>query len=386
MPQTKIEPFKIAVPEDVLADLRDRLARTRFPDEVPDTGWEYGTNLAYLKELIGHWRTRYDWRTHERQLNRFGHFRAEVDGLKIHFIHEKGRGPNPKPLLIMHGWPGSVYEFDRIIPMLTDPDSHGGDGSDSFTVIAPSLPGYGFSDHPSSRAMNIQTIAEICFKLMTEVLGYSRFAAQGGDWGSAIVSRIGEVHADRVYGIHLNLVTATRGLEGRNPAELTEAEKVFLAEADKWRREETGYQWIQGTKPQTLAYGLNDSPAGLAAWIVEKFRSWSDCHGDVESRFTKDQLLTNVMIYWVTQTINSSTRLYYEARHHPWRFEPHSKIAAPTAVAVFPGEMVRPPREWAERLYNIRRWTVMPAGGHFAAMEEPGLLAGDIRAFFRELN
>jgi pimeloyl-ACP methyl ester carboxylesterase len=220
---------------------------------------------------------------------------------------------------------------------------------------------------------------------MGEVLGYSRFAAQGGDWGSAIVSRIGETYPASVFGIHLNMIGAAPP-EGRNAPELSAAEKAFLAEVEKFRREETGYQWIQGTKPQTLAYGLNDSPAGLAAWIVEKFRTWSDCRGDIESRFTKDQLLTNVMIYWVTQTINSSTRLYYESRHHPWRLQPGKRIEAPTAVAVFPGELVRPPRQWAERAYNIQRWTEMPSGGHFAAMEEPKLLADDIRAFFRELK
>jgi pimeloyl-ACP methyl ester carboxylesterase len=385
MPPTKIEPFRIAVPDSVLDDLRQRLDRTRLPDEVPDTGWEYGTNLAYLRELIGYWRTRYDWRTHEAELNRFAHFMTEVDGLKIHFIREEGRGPKPKSLLLIHGWPGSVYEFARIIPMLTDPAAHGGDARDSFTVIAPSLPGYGFSGRPRTRAMNIQAIAELFHKLMTEVLGFDRYAVQGGDWGSAITSRLGEVHAPNLYGIHLNMI-AIGPAEGRNAPELTPEEKTFLGDLEKFRTAETGYQWIQGTKPQTLAYGLNDSPAGLAAWIVEKFRTWSDCSGDVESRFTKDQLLTNIMIYWVTGTINSSTRLYYEARHHPWRLKPGTRIEAPTAIAMFPGELVRPPRHWAERVYNVKRWTVMPRGGHFAAMEEPALLAEDVRAFFRELS
>ncbi len=382
---SNVEPFRIAVPDAVLADLHERLARTRLPDEIPDSGWDYGTNLAYLNELIEYWRTRYDWRTHERELNRFAHFRAAVDDLKIHFIHEKGRGPNPKPLLLLHGWPGSIYEFSRIIPMLTDPAAHGGNAADSFTVVAPSLPGYGFSDHPRRRVMNIQALGDIFFKLMSGVLGYARFGAQGGDWGAAIVSRIGEVYAASLYGIHLNLVIAAPA-KGREAGQLSAAEQAFIAEADRWRREETGYQWIQGTKPQTLAYGLNDSPAGLAAWIVEKFRSWSDCQGNVERRFTKDQLLTNIMIYWVTQTINSSTRLYYEARHHPWRPAPNTRIEAPTGVAIFPAEMVRPPREWAERVYNVRRWTEMPSGGHFAAMEEPALLAADVRAFFRDLQ
>ncbi|HVA78693.1 MAG TPA: epoxide hydrolase [Candidatus Binataceae bacterium] len=380
-----VEPFKIAVSDEVIDDLRARLERTRFPDEVPGTGWEYGANLAYIREVVDYWRTRYDWRAQETRINRFAQFRADIDGLGIHFIHEPGRGPNPKPLLLIHGWPGSIVEFMDIIPMLTDPAAHGGDAKDSFTVIAPSLPGYGFSDHPRARAMNIQAIAEIFFKLMTGVLGFKRFAVQGGDWGAAITSRMGEVYAPSVYGIHINMI-AIGPAEGRSAVELTPEEKVFLGNMEKFRTGETGYQWIQGTKPQTLAYGLNDSPAGLAAWIIEKFRTWSDCKGDVESRFSKDQLLTNVMVYWVTQTINSSTRLYYEARHHPWRLKPGTKIEAPTAVAVFPGELVLPPRHWAERVYNVQRWTAMPRGGHFAAMEEPKLLADDIRAYFREIN
>jgi microsomal epoxide hydrolase len=380
-----VEPFRIEVSDAVLKDLQERLARTRLPDEVPDTAWEYGTNLAYMRELLDYWRTKYDWRAHEAALNRFKHFTAEVDGLKIHFIREEGRGPNPKPLLLVHGWPGSIYEFMDIIPMLIDPVAHGGDARDSFTVIAPSLPGYGFSGHPTARAMNIQAIADIFHKLMTEVLGYKRYAAQGGDWGSAIVSRIGEVFQSHLFGIHLNMIAAGPA-EGRNAGDLTAEEKVFLGDIEKFRQGETGYQWIQGTKPQTLAYGLNDSPAGLCAWIVEKFRTWSDCHGVVENSFTKDQLLTNVMIYWITQTINSSTRLYYEARHHPWRLKPGTRIETPTGIAIFPGEMIRPPRHWAERIYNVKRWTMMPKGGHFAAMEEPELLANEIRAYFRDLN
>lgn len=380
-----VEPFKVAVSDDVLADLRARLERTRFPDEVPATGWEYGSNLAYMREVVDYWRTRYDWRANEARINRFAQFRADIDGLGIHFIHEPGRGPNPKPLLLIHGWPGSICEFLDIIPMLTDPAAHGGDAKDSFTVIAPSLPGYGFSDHPRARAMNIQAIAEIFFKLMTDVLGFKRFAVQGGDWGAAVTSRMGEVYARSLYGIHINMI-AIGPAEGRSAAELTPEEKVFLGNMEKFRTNETGYQWIQGTKPQTLAYGLNDSPAGLAAWIIEKFRTWSDCKGEVESRFSKDQLLTNVMVYWITQTINSSTRLYYEARHHPWRLKPGTKIEAPTAVALFPGELLLPPRHWAERVYNVQRWTEMPRGGHFAAMEEPKLLADDIRAYFRDLD
>ncbi|HJU12731.1 MAG TPA: epoxide hydrolase, partial [Candidatus Binataceae bacterium] len=340
------KPFKVHVPDEVLADLRQRLVRTRFPGEIPGSGWDYGTNLAYLKELVEYWRDRYDWRKHEADLNRFAHFKANVDGFNLHFIHEPGRGPHPMPLLLSHGWPGSVYEFMQIIPMLTDPAAHGGDASESFTVVAPSLPGYGFSDPTRIRAVNIQAIAEVFHKLMTEVLGYNRYAAQGGDWGAGITSRLGEVHGDSLYGIHLNSVFV--GGRGHDESELSDEEKIFLADMDRFRREESGYQWIQGTKPQTLAYSLNDSPAGLAAWIVEKFRTWSDCGGDVERRFSKDQLLTNVTIYWVTESINSSTRLYYESRHHPWRPDRRKRIETPTGAAIFPAEILRPPRRWAE--------------------------------------
>jgi microsomal epoxide hydrolase len=380
----EVKPFSIHVPDEVLVDLRERLGRTRFPDEIPGSGWDYGTNLAYLKQLIAYWREQYDWRKHEAQLNHFAHFKTDIDGLNLHFIHERGRGPNPMPLLLSHGWPGSVYEFMQIIPMLTAPAAYGAAGAQSFTVIAPSLPGYGFSDHTTKRAVNIQGIAEIFHKLMTQVLGYRRYAAQGGDWGAGITARLGEVHREDLYGIHLNSVFV--GGRGREKSDLSEEEKIFLADMDRFRREETGYQWIQGTKPQTLAYGLNDSPAGLAAWLVEKFRTWSDCSGDVERSFSKDQLLTNITIYWVTESINSSTRLYYESRHHPWRPDPDKRIETPTAAAIFPAEILRPPRRWAEASFNIQRWTVMARGGHFAAMEEPQLLAKDIREFFGGLR
>src|ERR1700685_191651 len=248
MAENKITPFKVQVSDEVLKDLRERLERTRFPDEVPDTGWEDGTNLAYLKQLVEYWRTSYDWRAHEAEINRFAQYRTEIDGLGIHYIHEPGRGPNPKPLLLSHGWPGSIYEFMRIIPMLTDPAAHGGDPNHSFTVIAPSLPGYGFSDHPRTRGMNIQGVAETFHKLMTESLGFQRYCAQGGDWGSAITSRLGEAHGDSLYGIHVNLLFA--GNRRDRAAELTEEEKLFLADMDFFQREESGYQGIQGTKPQ----------------------------------------------------------------------------------------------------------------------------------------
>lgn len=381
---TTPEPFTINVPDSVLTDLRERLDRVRWPGEVPNTAWEYGANLAYMKELVDYWRTRYDWRAQERQLNRWKHFYVTIDGQRIHYIHERGKGPKPFPLIITHGWPGSIAEFMEVIGPLTDPAAHGGDPADAFDVIAPSLPGYGFSAPTHERQVNIIRIAEWFAVLMNDVLGYSRYGAQGGDWGAMVTSRLGFADAQHVAGIHLNMVGVAP--HPANRQNLSTAEQTFLQSMDRWRGEETGYQHIQGTKPQTLGYGLNDSPVGLCAWITEKFRTWSDCNGNVENSYTKDQLLTNIMIYWVTQTINSSTRLYYEERHHPWRMGKDEKITVPTAIALFPKEIATPPREWAERAYNVQRWTPMPAGGHFAAMEKPKLLVDDVRAFFRGMR
>ena len=288
------------------------------------------------------------------------------------------------PLLLSHGWPGSIYEFVHVIGPLTDPARYGGDPRDAFTVVAPALPGYGFSHVPNQRRLNIEEIAALFQRLMTEVLGLARFGAQGGDWGAFITGRLGYAYPQHLIGIHLNLVPVAPHPSERT--DLSAAEEAFITESEAWRAEETGYQWIQGTKPQTLAYALNDSPAGLAAWITEKFCSWTDSHGDIESRVSKDALLTNIMLYWVTQTINSSFWLYYQMRHQPWRLGRGERISVPTAVAAFPGEIIRPPREWAARVCNLQRWTPMAAGGHFAALEEPQALVEDIRAFYRELR
>ncbi len=381
-----IEPFRIAVPDAVLQDLHERLARTRFPDEIPNSGWTYGTNLGYLRELVAYWRERYDWRAEEARLNRFRQFRARVGDLRIHFIHERGVGPKPLPLVITHGWPGSVAEFAKILGPLTDPARHGGDPADAFDVVAPSMPGYGFSDHPTTPGMDEERVAALWAELMAG-LGYARFGAQGGDWGAFVTTYLGLRHADRVLGIHLNMVVALP--EDRHDPDLTGVlpeEFGGLMEAQQFLKEETGYQSIQGTKPQTLAYALNDSPAGLAAWIVEKFRSWSDCDGDVERRFTKDELLTNVMLYWVPEAANASCRLYYEAVHAD-KFPPSGfRVEVPTGCAIFPKEIIKPPRVWAERAFNVQRWTRLAHGGHFAAMEEPALLVEEIRAFFRPLR
>jgi pimeloyl-ACP methyl ester carboxylesterase len=381
-----VRPFKIEIPESTLQDLQARLERTRWPDEIPGSEWDYGTNMAYLKELVEYWRTSFDWRAQERLINSFSHFKTQVDGLDIHFIHEKGKGPNPVPLVVTHGWPGTFFEMHKIIPMLTDPASHGGDPADAFDVVAPSMPGYGFSSHPSERGMDVLGVGDVMAKLMTEGLGYQRFGAQGGDWGASVTAKLGLSYPENVIGIHTTSVVRPTPYLGPGSRELTEAEKALLKQREDWLAAEGGYSHIQGTKPQTLSYGLNDSPAGLAAWIVEKYRTWSDCGGDVEKRFTKDELLTTITIYWVTESISSSTRLYYETLRKPWELGPDERIRVPCAIAVFPAEISRAPREWAERSYNVRQWTVMPSGGHFAALEEPVRLVDDVRNFFRPLR
>jgi pimeloyl-ACP methyl ester carboxylesterase len=377
-------PFTVAVPEATLTDLRERLARARFPDEPPGAGWRYGSDLAYVKSLAAYWRDEYDWRRWEGELNRFRQFTAPVAGIELHFIHEEGRGPNPMPLLLSHGWPGSVWEFHTILPMLTDPARFGGDPADSFTVVAPSLPGYGFSFAPGQARFGVPEIADAFASLMADVLGYRRYGAQGGDWGGFITAVLGFRQPKQLTGIHMNLLPLRRDV-ARSDAP-TDEEKKYLEELGHFLREETGYQMIQGTKPQTLAYGLTDSPVGLAAWIVEKFRTWSDCGGDVERCFSKDELLTNITIYWVTGAIGSSFWPYYARLHGPWPFPDGARVEVPSGYAAFPREIVRPPRAWAEKVFNIQRWTVMPAGGHFAAMEEPEALASEIRAFFRPLR
>ncbi len=376
--------FTVQVPQEVLDDLKDRVARTRWPDEAVDAEWDYGSQLTYMQELAHYWRTAFDWRAQENMINRFTQYRAEVDGLGIHFIHERGEGPNPFPLLLTHGWPSTFLEMGKLIPLLTNPARFGGDPKDAFDVVVPSLPGYGFSDRPSWRGF--WKVHTYWAKLMTE-LGYEQFGAQGGDVGAGVTSNLGRFFPERLRGIHLssNLAWPSPLPDAPN---LSEAEKDYLARVERWEREEGAYEHQQRTRPQTLAFGLNDSPVGLAAWIVEKLRAWSDCGGDVERRFSKDYILTTVTIYWVTQTISSSIRGYYDWSHSVVIPQERNYINVPTGVAVFPGEFLvgQVPREWAERTYRVQHWTEMPRGGHFAAWEEPELLAQDVRAFFRPLR
>lgn len=381
--------FKIEVSKKTLDGLQERLVNARFPKTVEGADWNYGTDSVYLKKLVKYWQDKFDWRKQEEIINGFSNYRADIDDLKIHYIHERGRGSNPLPIILTHGFPDSFFRFYKVISMLADPESYGGSADDSFDVVVPSLPGYGFSDRPNERGVTTR-VADLWAKLMREELGYTKFAAHGGDMGSGVTQQLALKFSESLVGIHLTDVPwqnfTTFQMSG-DMSTLSETEKQYFQAAQGWMMQEGAYAMIQSTKPQTLAYGLNDSPAGLAAWIVEKFRAWSDSGGDVESRFTKDELLTNITIYWATETINSAFLYYYEPAHQkpaPFAAKP---VEVPTGFARFPKDLTPAPREWAERFFaRIERWTEMPAGGHFAALEEPERLVDDIRAFFRPLR
>jgi pimeloyl-ACP methyl ester carboxylesterase len=379
------EAFKLTVPTAAITDLRERLERTRFPDQAPGAAWAYGTDVTWMRGLIEYWRTKFDWPAQEARLNAFPQYKVRLNEIDLHFLHVEGQGPAPCPLLLSHGWPGSVFEFLKLIPRLTNPGQFGGDPADAFTVVAPSLPGYGLSFSPGQPRFGVEEIADCFASLMTDVLGYQRFGAQGGDWGSFITSRLAYSYAKQLIGIHLNMMPLRR--DPKMVANPTPEEKKYLEQLAVWLKEETGYQWVQGTRPQTLAFAVTDSPAGLAAWIVEKFRAWSDCEGDLESVFTKDELLANISLYWLTGAIGSSFWPYYARMHRPWPIPDNAAISVPTGYCEFPREILRPPRSLATRTFtDIRRWSVMPRGGHFAAMEQPDALAAEIREFFRPLR
>jgi len=374
-----IEPFQVHVPDGELADLSDRLARVRLPNEVAP-GWEQGTDLAYLRELIGYWQDGFDWRAQEGRLNQLDHFVTTIDGQRVHFIHARSRHSHALPLVLSHGWPGSVVEFLDVLGPLTDPP----DPADAFHVVAPSLPGYGFSGPTSEPGWHPRRMAE-AFSALVDRLGYARYGVQGGDWGSIVSQNMADLQPDRVVGLHLNFVTVPRPSGERTDA-LDAEDQASIERMREWRETEAGYSAIQGTRAQSLGYALDDSPVGLAAWIVEKFRAWSDCGGDVERSFTKDQLLTNVMVYWATRTATSSARLYYEMRRAGRAAIPQAYVSVPTGVANYPAEVTRMPRRWVEHRYNITHWVDQPRGGHFAAMEVPQLFVDDVRAFFRTVR
>jgi pimeloyl-ACP methyl ester carboxylesterase len=367
------EPFTIDVADEVLDDLRARIRSTRLPDQVPGVGWDQGVELDYLRRTLEYWADGFDWRARERELNSFAHFRAEVDGAPVHFVHERARGGGGGiPLLLQHGWPSSFVEYLPLVPLLTE----------SFDLVIPSLPGYGFSERPAQTGVNYRHTAARWHGLM-QLLGYDRYAVGGGDFGAGVATYMALDEPERVLGLHLtNFEIAPYTGPGSKPP--SQAEQAWVDQRRAWEEVERGYGAIQSTKPQTLGYALNDSPAGLAAWILEKWRSWTDSGHDLDADF----LLTNVTLYWVTQTITSSLRDYYDNRWVADPIGPDDRVGVPTAFAVFPNQRVpegEPPREWMERLYDVRRWTVMPRGGHFAPAEEPELVARDIAAFLGEL-
>lgn len=376
-----VERFQIQVSNQVLDDLKYRLDHVRWPDQLEDSDWERGTEQGYLQSLISYWRDHFDWRAQEAELNRLSQFRCNVEGIDVHFVHEHGKGPNPIPIILTHGWPDSYLRYQKIIPLLTDPARYGGDPADSFDVIVPSLPGFGFSSHPKHSGVNNSYVAGLWAKLMTDKLGYQKFAAAGGDMGSGVTRYLAFNHPELLIGIHLTDIGIIRNLMVAQDKEgLSEEEIQYMNNTPKWIADEGAYMSIQSTKPLTLAYGLSDSPVGVAAWIIEKFRAWSDCKGDLGQSFTEDELLTNIMIYWVTNTIGSAAHMYYENTHS---LPSLGRIEVPTGMALFPADVLLPPKEWVAHNLNLTRWTPMSRGGHFTAMEEPELLADDIRAFYR---
>ena len=378
--------FRIGISEDQVEDLKRRLGATRLPQSIDPEGWDDGASLAFMRRLADHWLNGFDWRAQEARLNRLPQHLATVDGIDLHFIHQPGKGPAPLPLVLTHGWPGSFIEMERILPLLTDPAGHGGDPADAFHVVVPSLPGFGFSAAPAAPGVSARHVAGLWLKLMNG-LGYDRFAAQGGDIGAGVSLWLARRFPEQIIGAHINYIPGSfRPPLGVGQPPITTEEQAYLDTVAAWSSAEGAYAAQQGTKPQTLAYAMTDSPVGLAAWIVEKFRSWSDCGGDVERVFTMDELLTDVSIYWFGHMLDASFRIYKESRLQPLSFAAAERVTPPLGVAAFPRELPTPPRSWVERVCNVERWTSMPSGGHFAALEQPALLAEDIRAFFRPLR
>jgi len=379
-----IKPFKINISKKILEGINTKVKNYPWHEMPEDKGWEYGTNLGYLKDLSDYWVKDFNWKKHEAEINKFSNFKSKVDDIEIHFIHEKGSGSNPTPLLLMHGWPGSVIEFLHIIEKLAHPEKFGGKEEDAFDVVVPSLPGFGFSGKPY-KPMGPRKISEILNKLMIKNLGYKDYLAQGGDWGATIANWIAYDHSKNCKAIHINCLTM------RHPnGTQTKEENEWQIRFDKEQIMQDGYRTQQATKPQTLSYAMMDSPVGVAAWIIEKIYSWSDLkNGDIESVYSKDTLLANIMVYIVTKTFHTASWIYYGRREEGGRFFPKDfkKIETPTAAAVFPAEMSEwPPRSYVDRIFNITQWTEMPKGGHFAALEQPDLLINDLVKFARTIR
>ncbi len=382
--------FVINVEDSVLADLHDRLCKTHYLDDFENDDWRYGTSTRYLKELVDYWISDYDWRRVEQEINGYSHFRSEIDDIPIHFIHERGKGPNPIPLILTHGWPWTFWDFQKVIGPLSDPGKYGGDPADAFDVVVPSLPGFGFSTPLKKTGINFWRTADLWSKLMRDVLGYDRFAAQGGDWGSIISAQLGHKYAEQLIGVHLSLSFPLDFFVKGLPAEdkYADDEKQNYHHTQERMLQATSHVSVQCTDPQTIASALHDSPAGLLSWLVERRRNWSDCNGDVESVFSRDDLITTAMLYWVTNSYVTSVRFYWESAHHLWA-PAHNRmpaVEAPTAIALFPQELCLMPREFMQSYYNLKQLNTMPKGGHFAPSEQPELLINDIREFFRTLR
>lgn len=382
--------FKINIEEDVLEDLYERLRKTRYPDDLDNDDWRYGTNIAYLKELVAYWIADYDWRAVEKKINAHANYRTEIDGIPIHFIHEAGKGPKPIPLILSHGWPWTFWDFKDVIGPLSDPASYGGDPADAFDVIVPSLPGFGFSTPLTKTGINFWRTSDLWSKLMQDELGYERYGAQGGDWGSLISAQLGHKYPDQLIGVHLSLSFPMDFFVNGLPTEdeYEEDEKHLFHHTQGKMKQATSHVSVQCTDPETIASALHDSPVGLLSWILERRRNWSDCGGDVEKAFSKDDLITTAMIYWVTNSYVSSARFYWESANHLWKPE-HDRmpvVEAPTAVAMFPQELCLMPRRFLNSYYNLKQLHTMPRGGHFAPSEQPELLVEDVREFFRMLR
>ncbi len=377
----EIAPFRIAVPDAELTDLARRIEATRWPDQLPHSGWTYGADVSALRPMAEHWAGGYDWRRHEAELNAFSQFTTTIDGQRIHFVHVRSKEPDALPLILTHGWPGSVHEFTHLIGPLTDPVAHGGSADDAFDVVVPSLPGYGFSGPTADEGWDVRRTAAAFVELMAG-LGYERYGAQGGDWGSMVTRHIADLDAAHLTGVHVNMIAAGPPGEPDDLADLTERETAAMARMQDYLTTGSGYVAIQSTRPQTLAYGLVDSPVALLSWIAEKFWAWTDNDGTIESAVPIDDLLTNVSIYWFTGTGGSSARMYYESLRSGAARTPPTKDV-PLGVASFPKEIVFARRRWVERDNDLVQWSEFDRGGHFAALEEPDLLLDDVRAFFR---
>ena len=385
-----VQPFRIEIAERQFQDLRERLDRARWADDFANDDWRYGTSGRYLRELAEYWRGGYDWRVHEREINAHPQFRAVIDGVPIHFIHQRGRGPRPIPLVLTHGWPWTFWDFRKLLGPLTDPEAHGGNAEDAFDVVVPSLPGFGFSTPLTKPGVSFIRTADLWLELMTGVLGYPRFGAHGSDFGLVVTEQLGHKYAEHMIGIHVQGASPLDFFAGgaADPSDYGPEDAGRVARNASFAQSELGYLALQTTKPQTLAHALNDSPVGLCAWLVEKRRTWSDCGGDVERRFSKDELLTGVMLYWLTQSYGSSARFYYESAREVWK-PSHARmpvIEAPTGIVVFDNDIIGMPRRWAERYCNLKRWRRVTRGGHFGAAEEPETMIDELREFFRPLR